>query len=41
MSENGFDRTAQDVGNILSMEHVNVTFPTSNWRRPSMPQAWA
>jgi hypothetical protein len=27
MSENGFDRTAQDVGNILSMEHVNVTVP--------------
>src|SRR6266540_197769 len=27
MSENGFDRTAQDIGNILSMEHVNVTIP--------------
>jgi hypothetical protein len=27
MPDNGFDRTAQDVGNILMMEHVNVTVP--------------
>jgi hypothetical protein len=27
MSDNGFDRSAQDVGNILAMEHVNVTIP--------------
>jgi catechol 2,3-dioxygenase-like lactoylglutathione lyase family enzyme len=27
MSGNGFDRTRQDVGNILMMEHVNVTIP--------------
>jgi predicted enzyme related to lactoylglutathione lyase len=27
MSENGYDRSAHDVGNILSMEHVNVTVP--------------
>jgi hypothetical protein len=27
MSENGYDRSTQDVGNILAMEHVNVTVP--------------
>jgi hypothetical protein len=27
MSENGYDRSAHDVGNILAMEHVNVTIP--------------
>ncbi|HXH10092.1 MAG TPA: hypothetical protein VNP04_10080 [Alphaproteobacteria bacterium] len=27
MSENGYDRSKQDVGNILAMEHVNVTIP--------------
>lgn len=27
MADNGYDRTRQDVGNILSMEHVNVTVP--------------
>ena len=27
MSDNGYDRTAHDVGNILAMEHVNVTVP--------------
>jgi len=27
MSETTYDRTTQDVGNILAMEHVNVTVP--------------
>ena len=27
MTENSYDRTKQDVGNILMMEHVNVTIP--------------
>jgi hypothetical protein len=27
MPDNGFDRTTQDVGNILMLEHVNVTVP--------------
>lgn len=27
MAENSYDRTTQDVGNILGMEHVNVTVP--------------
>jgi catechol 2,3-dioxygenase-like lactoylglutathione lyase family enzyme len=27
MAENGYDRSKQDVGNILMMEHVNVTVP--------------
>lgn len=27
MAENGFDRSRQDVGNVLMMEHVNVTVP--------------
>jgi hypothetical protein len=27
MSDNGYDRSAHDVGNILAMEHVNVTIP--------------
>jgi catechol 2,3-dioxygenase-like lactoylglutathione lyase family enzyme len=27
MTENTYDRTTQDVGNILGMEHVNVTIP--------------
>ncbi|MGH8058659.1 MAG: VOC family protein, partial [Candidatus Entotheonellia bacterium] len=27
MAANGYDRTSQDIGNILLMEHVNVTIP--------------
>ena len=27
MAEKTYDRTTQDVGNILAMEHVNVTVP--------------
>jgi predicted enzyme related to lactoylglutathione lyase len=27
MAQNGYDRSRQDVGNILMMEHVNVTVP--------------
>jgi hypothetical protein len=27
MTENNYDRTSQDIGNILAMEHVNVTVP--------------
>jgi catechol-2,3-dioxygenase len=30
MAEKTYDRTTQDVGNILAMEHVNVTVPDQN-----------
>jgi hypothetical protein len=30
MAENGYDRSAQDVGNILAMEHVNVCIPNQD-----------
>ena len=27
MADDGYDRTAQDVGNIVALEHVNVRIP--------------
>ena len=34
-----FDRAAEDLGNSIHFEHVNVTIPINGWRRCSMSPA--
>jgi hypothetical protein len=40
MLEKHYDRTAQDIGNIVNIGHVNVCITISTYRRIITSPAW-